>query len=91
MKAVRERVGPPPCGHRAHDGGGRALAVAVVRGVVMITVARRVPKGDFWLSGYLTFGTVLITLVIALNHSKASPYALACHRTGSRVREARRG
>ncbi|MCW2966673.1 MAG: diguanylate cyclase and metal dependent phosphohydrolase [Solirubrobacteraceae bacterium] len=49
---------------------------AIVSGLAMIVFARLLPKGDLWVSSALGFGTVLITMAVAFNHSQASPYAL---------------
>lgn len=64
------------------DEGSRTLGIflvgvsAVLSGAATIALAERLPPGDRWLSIYLAFGTLLITLAVALNNSPASAYAL---------------
>lgn len=64
------------------DEGSRTLGIflvgvcAVLSGAATIALAARLPPGDRWLSIYLAFGTLLITLAVALNDSPASAYAL---------------
>ena len=64
------------------DRGSHPLALAVVcavavgTGLILILAAERLPRADRWLSAFLAFGTVLITLGIVFNRSAASPYAL---------------
>src|SRR3954451_8162317 len=62
--------------------GTERAAIAVLCGLAfasaagMVAGARRLPRGDIWVSLMLGFGTVLISLGVYFSHAPASPYAL---------------
>lgn len=63
------------------DRGSRSLAIccvgvtAVITGLGLIAASERLPKQDRWLSTFLAFGTLLITLAVVFNGVPSSPYA----------------